>query len=63
MSYEDLRRILFEYGEERYAPAIARAIVSRRQESPIETTGQLVSIIRGAMPPGSLAGKAAPGQA
>ena len=44
-SYEDLRRILFAYGEERYAPAIARAIVSRRQESPIETTGQLVSII------------------
>ena len=40
-SYEDLRRILFAYGEERYAPAIARAIVSRRQESPIETTGQL----------------------
>ena len=50
-SYEDLRRILFAYGEERYAPAIARAIVSRRQESPIETTGQLVSIIRGAMTP------------
>ena len=30
-SYEELRRILFEYGEERYAPAIAKAIVHRRQ--------------------------------
>ena len=59
-SYEDLRRILFEYGEERYAPAIARAIVSRRQESPIETTGQLVSIIRGAMPPAALREKQHP---
>ena len=45
-SYEDLRRILFEYGEERYAPAIAKAIVRRRQEAAIETTGQLVDIIR-----------------
>ena len=43
-SYEDLRRILFEYGEERYAPAIAKAIVRRRQEAAIETTGQLVDI-------------------
>ena len=59
-SYEDLRRILFEYGEERYAPAIAKAIVSRRQESPIETTGQLVSIIRGAMPPAALREKQHP---
>ena len=59
-SYEDLRRILSEYGEERYAPAIARAIVSRRQESPIETTGQLVSIIRGAMPSAALREKQHP---
>ena len=59
-SYEDLRRILFEYGEERYAPAIAKAIVSRRQESPIETTGRLVSIIRGAMPPAALREKQHP---
>lgn len=59
-SYEDLRRILFEYGEERYAPAIAKAIVKRRQESPIETTGQLVSIIRAAMPPAALREKQHP---
>ena len=59
-SYEELRRILFEYGEERYAPAIAKAIVKRRQESPIETTGQLVDIIRGAMPPAALREKQHP---
>ncbi len=59
-SYEDLRRILFEYGEERYAPAIAKAIVKRRQESPIETTGQLVDIIRAAMPPAALREKQHP---
>ena len=35
---EELRRILYEYGEERYAPQIAAAIVRRRQQRPIETT-------------------------
>ena len=59
-SGDELRRILFEYGEERYAPAIAKAIVKRRQESPIETTGQLVDIIRGAMPPAALREKQHP---
>jgi 16S rRNA (cytosine1402-N4)-methyltransferase len=49
-SYEELRRILYEYGEERYAPAIARAVVRRRESSPIETTLQLAEIIRDAMP-------------
>ena len=43
-SYEELRRILYEYGEERYAPAIARRIVAAREEAPIETTGQLVDL-------------------
>ena len=59
-SYEDLRRILFEYGEERYAPAIAKAIVRRRQEAAIESTGQLVDIIRAAMPPAALREKQHP---
>ena len=49
-SYEELRRILFEYGEERYAPAIARHILERREKAPSETTGQLVEVIRSAMP-------------
>ena len=47
---EEIRRILFEYGEERYAPAIARAIVKARQTAPIDTTLQLVDIIRAALP-------------
>ena len=40
--YEELRRILYDFGEERYAPAIARRIVQARQQVPIETTLQLV---------------------
>ena len=47
---EELRRILFEYGEERYAPLIAAAIERKRQEKPIETTLELVDVIRGALP-------------
>ena len=55
-SYEELRRILYEYGEERFAPQIARAIVRRREEGPIAATGELVELSRSAMPaaaPGS----------
>lgn len=47
---EELRRILFEFGEERYAPLIAAAIERVRQQKPIETTLQLVDVIRSAMP-------------
>ena len=50
-SQEELRRILFEYGEERYAPAIARAIVRARETAPVKTTLELVEIIKSAMPP------------
>ena len=57
---EELRRILFEYGEERYAPLIAAAIDRRRQEKPIETTLELVDIIRSAMPPQALREKQHP---
>ncbi len=49
-SAEDLKRILFEYGEERFAPSIARAIVREREKAPIETTLELSEIIKGAMP-------------
>ncbi len=58
--YEELRRILFEYGEERYAPQIARAVVRRREERPIETTLELVEIIRAAMPAQALREKQHP---
>ena len=47
---EDLRRILYQYGEERYASSIAAAIVRRRQERPIETTLDLVDVIKSGMP-------------
>ena len=47
---EKIRRILWEYGEERYAPRISAAIAARRQKAPIDTTLELVEVIRGAMP-------------
>ena len=59
-SYEDLKKILYEYGEERYAPKIAAAICSRREVSPIRTTLELVDIIRSAMPPAALREKQHP---
>ena len=59
-SQEELKRILFDYGEERYAPRIAAAICRRREEKPIETTLELVDVIRGAMPPAALREKQHP---
>ena len=59
-SYEDLKKILYEYGEERYAPQIAAAICRRREASPIETTLELVDVIRGAMPASALREKQHP---
>ena len=49
-SESDLTRWFREYGEERYAKQIARAIVRRRDEQPIATTGELVEVIRSAVP-------------
>ncbi len=57
---EELRRVLYDYGEERYAPQIASAIERRRQERPVETTLELVDIIRSAMPPQALREKQHP---
>lgn len=45
-----LRRIIYDYGEDRFAPRIADAIVRRREQKPIETTGELVDIIKSAIP-------------
>lgn len=59
-SYEELRRILFDYGEERYAPQIARAIIRARETAPVETTLELVDIIKSAMPPAALREKQHP---
>ncbi len=57
---DELRRILYEYGEERYAPQIAGSICRRRAVKPIETTLELVDIIRSAMPAQALREKQHP---
>lgn len=49
-SKEDLTRIFYEYGEENWSKRIAEFIVERRGEKPIETTGELVDIIKAAIP-------------
>ena len=58
--YEELKRILYDYGEERYAPQIASAICRKRELKPIETTLELVDVIRSAMPPAALREKQHP---
>ncbi len=50
-SEEELSRLIFKYGEERFARQIARGIVSAREKGEIETTFQLSDIIKNAMPP------------
>ena len=57
---EELKSILYEYGEERYAPQIAAAIERVRTDHPIETTLELVDIIRSAMPASALREKQHP---
>ena len=56
----ELSRILFQYGEEKYARRISAAVVRRRAEKSIETTGDLVDIIRTAMPAAALREKQHP---
>mgnify|MGYP001065650207 CR=1 FL=1 len=50
-SEQELARVIFQYGEERYSRRIARAIVQARASGPIATTGQLAAIVRRAGPP------------
>jgi len=59
-SQDELKRILFDYGEERYAPRIAGAICRCREEKTIGTTLELVDIIRSAMPAQALREKQHP---
>ena len=59
-SQEELKRILYTYGEERYAPQIAAAICRKRAEAPIKTTLELVDVIRSAMPAAALREKQHP---
>lgn len=57
---EELKRILYDYGEERYAPQIAAAICRRRENTSIKTTLELVDVIRSAMPSAALREKQHP---
>ncbi|SFM39123.1 16S rRNA (cytosine1402-N4)-methyltransferase [Thermodesulforhabdus norvegica] len=50
LSEHELARIFSEYGEERYARRIARAIVAHRKEKPIERTQELVKVVKSAIP-------------
>ena len=49
----ELADIIWRYGEERWAKRIAQFIVERREEEPIKTTGQLVEVIKAAVPAGA----------
>lgn len=49
-TYQDLVKIFFRYGEEKFSKQIAREIEKRRQSQPITTTGELVDIIKTAIP-------------
>lgn len=59
-SEDEIKKILYEYGEERYAPRIAREIVKEREKGSIDTTYKLVEIIRSAMPARALREKQHP---
>ena len=50
LSAGELKRILYDYGEEKFAPRIVSAIIREREKAPIETTFQLADIIREAYP-------------
>lgn len=49
-SKEQLTKILYEYGEEKFAPRIAETIIKRRSEKPVETTTELADIVRNSIP-------------
>lgn len=49
-SQSELQKIIYTYGEEKFAPSIARNIVKARRDKPIETTFELVGIIKASMP-------------
>lgn len=52
LNEKELADLIFRYGEERFSRRIARRIVERRQEQPLETTGQLAELVRRCVPRG-----------
>ena len=59
-SADRLSRIFWDYGEERYARRISAAIIAAREKKPVETTFELVDIIKGALPAAALREKQHP---
>lgn len=59
-SADRLNRIFWDYGEERYARRISAAIIAAREKKPVETTFELVDIIKGALPASALREKQHP---
>lgn len=59
-SEEEIKKLLYEYGEEKYARLIARGIVKKRENEPIQTTHQLVEVIKKSMPASALREKQHP---
>lgn len=59
-SESELKRIIYEYGEEKYAPLIAKKIVKSRSVKPIKTTLELVEVIKSALPAVALRGSTHP---
>lgn len=55
-SESELKRVIYEYGEERFAARIASSIIKHREETPIRTTIELSEIIKGAIPPAAREG-------
>lgn len=49
-SESELKRVIYDYGEEKFAPQIARKIVTAREQGPIKTTTELAAIIKSAIP-------------
>ncbi len=50
LSFEELKRMIYDYGEEKYAPSIAKGIVAAREQEPIVSTVQLAEIIKANVP-------------
>ena len=49
-SADELKKLIYEFGEERFAPKIVAGIIKARESSPIKTTGELVEIIKSSIP-------------
>ena len=49
-SADELKKLIYEFGEERFAPKIVAGIIKAREKAPIETTGELVEIIKSSIP-------------